>query len=1381
MAINYDLNNTGPEVQERLDQVMPNKTDIEKEVLDRQEADNALQEQITAINNEIGESGQGGETINGRLDTLEAAVGDGGSVDERIAASAAELVGTATEEYDTLGKVEGVIEQNKADQQAVNDDTYRKNETYSQTQIDNMIATDRQQWAVAEATEETTDVTDVLPATGAADTIYRVAFWNGSEYDDTAYSMYAWDGTQYVLLAVRTLDADTAVFNVTEYNAGTTYANATAAANAVPSGYRKPGLLITFQETTTSDWLTYQFTSDDTTNDWLTSSAWSTPLEYQLGVFDISAYHATGGTLATYADLSAALGTNGANVPPAYRKGGMSVKFVSSSDNKYVLYFLNNDEWSSSEVDWEKINLEDEISQLGKNLGKALNKNTYIEYNKAISIDSDIISYVSSNSIDCIWIFIPVNVVKVNIIGASYTGKFLFFNSPVPSTDSYISSNDTGVVPNGAVMCLKNLSHELNPDGYDAAFVTYDYRIDNLPTDGSNNPVKSSGVLASDIRVNIRVSKLLSGDVYIDYNHVVTDGVYAENSNYDCIWLLINKYSKQVSVTGATVGVFNFYSSPYPLNSAFIERTSYGNVSPGAVLCLINAPHESNPGGYDNLVVSQQYNFLIDRVDVDKTAESSAKGFAILKRKVLSIDSVDSIIDSNFADCLLLFIKPFTKTVSFKNVTVGNIWWYNSLEISTAHRIGSTSDGSVPDGSLLGVTNIILSNNNAEYYKTVDIDYVIDISNVTATEVLAKSTNSLCRTHELQLRRQTVGVITPDSVLQGKRVYNGTVENSTYFDVYVYNNIDPSKYYCFSGYMQAAFNLYFISYWDSNDNLIGYDTYRGTGTEDTEFSAAVLSIPGNASTIKMNVAKAYSSKYNVSEIILGDYFNIADINNEVENAPLKVVVKEDKSFYVRHHIDGVNDGILLFDYYKAFAYVRNCIMQKAYYVGAKGETDSEILAKQSYQRCDDSQSPMFTANFGPMFSNHGYSTPVVTIANHGLASSDIGSEWVDQLARHYTIGNIDGNKIYLLPVINETGVPGEETRDWVYYASAAITSITRNVSSGETLQVSATDRWDYQVSSLNNVRVLIDGKNAGEGTYYCKEVMLAYEQIGYNPIPVQQWWPTPVYDGIMLKFDRHFTVSGDKGFLSLTSNTVLNNLYPYPLTHYIDVVPQFPFQIGNYKPHIYIPKMLKHDGDIDFREEFISVDGSHSQVSYNRSTSDLVNVDDMPDRAYCYLMDDEDAVLYGCAGGHSLVRGMSVKSVRNNYIAMNHQVGSWYPAAGNKFYNNILQTTNEEDNILPASFIGEFEGFMCWYKPVNGVQCFYHRTKEGYVVYIHTNQTISKGFVSLPDWMNNMAVDATVEKTSGIELKTNTIVDGKMFFSSDNSIVEYNYVVFLLK
>lgn len=65
-------------------------------------------------------------------------------------------------------------------------------------------------------------------------------------------------------------------------------------------------------------------------------------------VFDISAANSG----ATYADLADALGTNGANVPSAIRKGGMSVKFVLTSDNKYVQYRLMADTWSVDTNDW---------------------------------------------------------------------------------------------------------------------------------------------------------------------------------------------------------------------------------------------------------------------------------------------------------------------------------------------------------------------------------------------------------------------------------------------------------------------------------------------------------------------------------------------------------------------------------------------------------------------------------------------------------------------------------------------------------------------------------------------------------------------------------------------------------------------------------------------------------------------------------------------------------------------------------------------------------------------------------------------------------------------------------------------------------------------
>jgi len=77
-------------------------------------------------------------------------------------------------------------------------------------------------------------------------------------------------------------------------------------------------------------------------------------------MFDISAYHATGTppVPATYADLTAALGTDGENVPDALRKGGMSIKFIQSSDNKYVQYRLMSTTWSTVVTDWQGVDNE---------------------------------------------------------------------------------------------------------------------------------------------------------------------------------------------------------------------------------------------------------------------------------------------------------------------------------------------------------------------------------------------------------------------------------------------------------------------------------------------------------------------------------------------------------------------------------------------------------------------------------------------------------------------------------------------------------------------------------------------------------------------------------------------------------------------------------------------------------------------------------------------------------------------------------------------------------------------------------------------------------------------------------------------------------------
>jgi hypothetical protein len=85
-------------------------------------------------------------------------------------------------------------------------------------------------------------------------------------------------------------------------------------------------------------------------------------------IFDISEYNASGTppTLAKYSTLALAL----AAVPQSKQKGGMTIRYVQTSDNKYVQYMYIGTVTTGTPnpfliIDnWEKINLEDNVTQL---------------------------------------------------------------------------------------------------------------------------------------------------------------------------------------------------------------------------------------------------------------------------------------------------------------------------------------------------------------------------------------------------------------------------------------------------------------------------------------------------------------------------------------------------------------------------------------------------------------------------------------------------------------------------------------------------------------------------------------------------------------------------------------------------------------------------------------------------------------------------------------------------------------------------------------------------------------------------------------------------------------------------------------------------------
>ena len=108
-------------------------------------------------------------------------------------------------------------------------------------------------------------------------------------------------------------------------------------------------------------------------------------------VYDISK-----ATSQSYDSLSAALGTNGNNVPLEIREGGMIVRFVQTNDNKYVQYRLMANTFSTDEDNWQGV---DDVPTAGSdNLvksGGTANKISELE-KKTNKTESDLIDLVNS-------------------------------------------------------------------------------------------------------------------------------------------------------------------------------------------------------------------------------------------------------------------------------------------------------------------------------------------------------------------------------------------------------------------------------------------------------------------------------------------------------------------------------------------------------------------------------------------------------------------------------------------------------------------------------------------------------------------------------------------------------------------------------------------------------------------------------------------------------------------------------------------------------------------------------------------------------------------------------------------------------------------------
>ena len=116
-------------------------------------------------------------------------------------------------------------------------------------------------------------------------------------------------------------------------------------------------------------------------------------------IYDVS-YHNSG---ATFASLSALLSSKNLStlIPIGVRCGGMSIRFVQSSDNKYVQYRLAASTWSTDIHDWTS---EDPyfVDKIMQEVNEAIDEHTPIEIhgNVTNAPDEEDLTFVNQGGTD---------------------------------------------------------------------------------------------------------------------------------------------------------------------------------------------------------------------------------------------------------------------------------------------------------------------------------------------------------------------------------------------------------------------------------------------------------------------------------------------------------------------------------------------------------------------------------------------------------------------------------------------------------------------------------------------------------------------------------------------------------------------------------------------------------------------------------------------------------------------------------------------------------------------------------------------------------------------------------------------------------------------
>ena len=947
--------------------------------------------------------------------------------------------------------------------------------------------------------------------------------------------------------------------------------------------------------------------------------------------------------------------------------------------------------------------------------------------------------------------------------------------------------------------------------------------IDDEPVPESDNLVKSGGIFP--IKFNASELELLTDfDVveggYLRVNSSHPEGEFVSNSSYQ-IWVFPiiagNCYTFSNYAGAAAAIKFVHWLSSYDIsgdtpNFTVVSAEPYGGNGSTPVTCTdqpIKAPSGAVYAAVNVFNTRADRDYSIVNFKAMKDVQSASLQSLVQKNQAVISESI-RLTPSSVVRGKFLLTSGEYQTASYYNTSIydvigGNkylldayalaknagvyvLFWLDSEQNILLYQYTSTSteDLLLKKEIVQAPTNAVYAAINIRTYLTAEYSFselgeYIDVESIN---------NEIRNKADIAAISEKIA-IEPVETFSGKFFKRGGTCASLGVMSILKFPIDENTVYSFTGKYPKGITTNFIAWLNSDGEIIdnkleGFmyaEPYKGSLNEAVSYYQQEVTSPAGAMYAVMNTRSGYSYHFYKT----GDVINISELKSRVDNTNLglmEVTITGNpktigSSIIIRTSYDSDNDIVTVYH-----RYANNNITPLESYLGSKSLTTSSLMASANkFHSWGDSTSPLRNGTEAPwhMFAQHGYDIPSV-VCEHSLTDSDLNTTWTDNEGRSYKIGKISGNTLYLLPTVIETEIPNVYTRSWkAQTVENPILTLTKD---GTTLTITSQSNTQIRpIQSSKEFKILADGVEISkEGIYRCNDLIISETLECFNPFTVETWYPTPVCNTVAMELVQSFNIHG----LSHRYDAIINMKEPLIFGAYgtsqaqclvSDDFSGLGSIVTGYDAYVMVPKVKKtvngNRADIPH-----TTSSSSDDIDAYRNTTSLYDADDLPDREITYLYDGEN-YLAGFATGVSLTKGLSVKEKRNLYVPTNALALSMSYSNRNKFYLNILRKEAFENNVLPAGFTASFSAYWAYFNPnVNKGQVYWYKDGKDYIIYAHYQDANNNLAVTLPSEMDGLSFEV-VEKTDGVTLITDNIVNGKIYLNTDNS--DHNYIVLKTK